>query len=273
MVCILWWYKLCQECKLLSTYLVLAKTVNKLLSQHIKLNHSFLHPLPRAFGPTACYSELSSEPHHAFTYIPSSPFHAVYLILRLLFSSFQMLMGSVRHLPIPLHLRPGCDEPLSVFDLITGQIPFTPSGPINCHVLHAYCWFTVTDRASFHHIPSIWQRSFSIASAVASLSCGSSSPPGTESGLGRSDRQLSEEHSSAAPCCCLYRWWSTRNCSSGTVARKKTDEKRMMKAKLEGWEEQVLWGNFGGRRPCTAGKWYEMKAANGSAAHVKGEGN
>lgn len=65
------------------------------------------------------------------------------------------------------------------------------------------------------NVPSIWQRSFSKASAVASSSCGSSSPGGTESGLGRSDRQLSEEHSSAAPCCCLYRWCSTRNCSSG----------------------------------------------------------
>lgn len=184
-----------------------------------------------------------------------------------------MLIGSTRHLSIPLHLRPGCGDTLSVFDLITGQIPFTPSGLINLHVLHAYYWFTVTDRASLHHIPSIWQRSFSIASTVVSSSCGSSSPAGTESGLGRSDRQLSEEHSSAvAPCCCLYRWCSTRNCSSGTVARKE-DEKWAIKAKLEGCEEQVLWGNVGGRRTSMAGKWCEMKAANGRAAHVKGEGS
>lgn len=54
---------------------------------------------------------------------------------------------------------------------------------------------------------SIWQRSFSKASLVAwspvlqpSSSSGSSSPAGTASGLGRSDRQLSEEHSSP-PCC------------------------------------------------------------------------
>lgn len=182
-----------------------------------------------------------------------------------------MLIGSKRHLPVPLHLRPGCGDTLSVFDLITGPIPFTPSGLRNLHVLHAYYCFIVNDRVSLHHIPSIWQRSFSIASAVASSSCGSSSPVGTESGLGRSDRQLSEEHSSAAPCCCLYRWCSTRNCSSGTVARKE-DEKWAIKAKFEGWEEQVLWGKAGGRRTSVAGKWYEMKAANGRAAHVKGEG-
>lgn len=85
------------------------------------------------------------------------------------------------------------------------------------------CWIGSCDPASIHikklslqspNIPSIWQRSFSKASAVASSSCGSSSPVGTESGLGRSDRQLSEEHSSPAPCCCLYRWCSTKNCSS-----------------------------------------------------------
>lgn len=129
-----------------------------------------------------------------------------------------MLIGSPK-CPIPLRLRPGGVDALSIFDLITGLIPFTPSGLINMSVLHAYYWLTVTERFSLHHIPSIWQRSFSIASAVASSSCGSSSPAGTESGLGRSDRQLSEEHSSAAPCCCLYRWCSTRNCSSGAAAR------------------------------------------------------
>lgn len=69
-------------------------------------------------------------------------------------------------------------------------------------------------RVSGITIPSIWQRSFSKASAVASSSSGSSSPVGTESGLGLSDKQLSEEHSSPAPCCCRYRWCSTRNCSS-----------------------------------------------------------
>lgn len=165
-----------------------------------------------------------------------------------------MLIDSTGHLLAPLHLRYGCVDTL--FDLITGQLPFTPSGIINLHVLYAYYWCTATGRASLHHIPSIWQRSFSIASTVASSSCGSSSPAGTESGLGRSDRQLSEEHSSAAPCCCLYRWCSTRNCSSGTAARKE-DKKWGIKAKLEGWEEQVLWGNVGGRRTSIAGKWWD----------------
>lgn len=128
-----------------------------------------------------------------------------------------MLICSTRYPPIPLHLHPGGVDKLSIFDLNAGHITFTPSGLKNINVLHAYYWLTVTERFSLHCIPSIWQRSFSIASAVASSSCGSSSPAGTESGLGRSDRQLSEEHSSAAPCCCLYRWCSTRNCSSGAA--------------------------------------------------------
>lgn len=181
-----------------------------------------------------------------------------------------MLISSLRRPPIPLHLRPGGVDAPSIFDLITGLIPFTPSGLINMSALHAYYWLTVTERFSLHHIPSIWQRSFSIASAVASSSCGSSSPAGTESGLGRSDRQLSEEHSSAAPCCCLYRWCSTRNCSSGAAARS-GDEKWAIKAKLEGWKEQFLRENVGRTRTSVAGKWCEMKPPNRRAARVKGE--
>lgn len=60
---------------------------------------------------------------------------------------------------------------------------------------------------------------------------------GTESGLGRSDRQLSEEHSSPAPCCCLQRWCSTRNCSSGSVEAREVGEEEM-KSWLKGWCEQ-----------------------------------
>lgn len=168
-----------------------------------------------------------------------------------------MLIGSTRHLPISLHPSPGGVDKLSLSDLITGQIPFTLSG---LGVLHGCYCFAVTDRFTLHHIPSIWQRSFSIASAVASSSCGSSSPAGTESGLGRSDRQLSEEHSSAAPCCCLYKWCSTRNCSSGTEARRE-DEKGAIKAKV---------GRMGGAG--SVGKCWENEDERGRKV-VRDEGS
>lgn len=90
------------------------------------------------------------------------------------------------------------------------------------------------------NIPSIWQRSFSKASAVASSSCGSSSPVGTESGLGRSERQLSEEHSSPAPCCCLYRWCSTRNCSSRRKEVQVREVKERHERKVEKKRKKLL---------------------------------
>lgn len=64
---------------------------------------------------------------------------------------------------------------------------------------------------------------------------------GTESGLGRSDRQLSEEHSSPAPCCCLYRWCSTRNCSSarqGGEDEKEGEVKLAQRRELTGRERE-----------------------------------
>lgn len=235
-----------------------SETAKKLVSQNMKLNHSSLYPLPPFFLSHCLLFRALFWTLPCIYIHPSSPFYAVYLSLRLLFSSLQMLIGSPKRPPIPLRLRPAGVDALSIFDLIAGLIPFTASGLINRSVLHAYYWLTVTEWFSLHHIPSIWQRSFSIASAVASSSCGSSSSAGTESGLGRSDRQLSEEHSSAAPCCCLYRWCSTRNCSSGAAARS-GEEKWAIKAKLEGWEEQFLRGNVGRTRTSVVGKWCETK--------------
>lgn len=77
-------------------------------------------------------------------------------------------------------------------------------------------------------LPSIWQRSFSKASAVtlspvpqASSSSGSSSsssPVGRVSGLGLSDRQLSEEHSSSPPIYCVEKKYAEDECMLFAVA-------------------------------------------------------
>lgn len=185
------------------------------------------------------------------------------------FSSLQMLIGLPKRPPIAPRLRPGGADALSIFDLITGLIPFTPSGLINMSVLHAYYWLTAWKVQSSSH-------TLHLAAQLLNSLCGGFVvmwellPGGNRVGTGavwqaalwgalvRRSLLLPVEmvfHQE------LQLW------SSGKKWRWKVSDK----SKVGRMGGAVPVGNVGRTRTSVVGKWCEMKPANGRAALVKGE--